>query len=324
MYVDVFTDDKYWIDLPLIPFMLIGSRLPVFANLTTWLPTLAFMPLTGTLNPRPVRFRTTTRVFASRGYPPDLMMTALALPWLRIMYLACKRFAYRQLFLPRPPRPVPSANRGSRMVLMGDQPSFGVLLDSQGATMDTYETMDDGTLVGTGLANDRDNDQVLLEDLDLYVMEHQRVPVNIFVTVESLSKLFVQALGFPLVANVAGGLLAGLARYSDVIRRWLGIAPEVVPENDLANWFKFLRSGWMDPGQRRLYEAWKDQDASFMLDNLDPVWFRNLLGGGIYIVVKDMLVLLYRYLRKQQRQQLRIKDLPFSEGVARELSKAQV
>lgn len=80
----------------------------------------------------------------------------------------------------------------------------------------------------------------------------------------------------------------------------------------------------MDPGQRRLYAAWKDQDASFMLDDMDPVWFRNLLGGGMYIVVKDMFVLLYRYLRKQQRQQLRIKDLPFSEGVARELSKAQV
>ena len=324
MYVGVFTDNKYWIDLPLIPFMLIGSRLPVFANLTTWLPTLAFMPLTDTLNPRPVRFRATTRMFASRNYPPDLMMTALALPWLRIMYLACKRFVYRQLLLSRPQRPVSNANRGSRMVLMGDQPSFGVLIDSQEAAMDTYETLDDGTLVGTGLATDRDDDQVLLEDLDLYVMEHQRVPVNIFVTVESLSKLFVQALGFPLVANVAGGFLAGLARYSDVIRRWLGIAPGVVPENDLANWLKILRSGCMDPGQRRLYAAWRGQEASFMLDDLDPVWFRNLLGGGMYIVVKDMFVLLYRYLRKQQRQQLRIKDLPFSEGVARELNKAQV
>lgn len=304
--------------------MLIGSRLPVFANLTTWLPTLAFMPLTDTLNPGLVRFRTTPRMFASRGYPPDLMMTALALPWLRIMYLACKRFVYRQLLLPRHPRPVTRANRGSRMVLMGDQPSFGMLLDSQGASMDTYETLDDGTLAHTGLRNDQDDDQVLLEDLDLYVMEHQRVPVNIFVTIEGLSKLFVQALGFPLVAHVAGGLLAGLAHYSDVIRRWLGIARGVVPENDLANWFKLLRSGWMDPGPRRLSAAWRDQEASFMLDDLDPVWFRNLLGGGIYIVVKDMFVLLYRYLRKQQRQQLRIKDLPFSEGVARELSKTQV
>ena len=161
-YVDVFTDNKYWIDLPLIPFMLIGSRLPVFANLTTWLPTLAFMPLTDTLNPRPVRFRATTRMFASRNYPPDLMMTALALPWLRVMYLACKRFVYRQLLLPRPQRPVSNANRGSRMVLMGDQPNFGVLIDSQEAAMDTYETLDDGTLVGTGLATDRDDDQVLL------------------------------------------------------------------------------------------------------------------------------------------------------------------
>ena len=155
------------------------------------------------------------------------------------------------------------------MVLMGDQPSFGVLIDSQEAAMDTYETLDDGTLVGTGLANDRDDDQVLLEDLDLYVMEHQRVPVNIFVTVESLSKLFVQALGFPLVANVAGGFLAGLARYSDVIRRWLGIAPGVVPENDLANWLKILRTGWMDPGTPKPSSAASD------------VYKRQMRHGGI-------------------------------------------
>ena len=69
------------------------------------------------------------------------------------------------------------------MVLMGDQPNFGILIDSQEAAMDTYETLDDGTLVGTGLATDRDDDQVLFEDVALYVMEHQRVHVNNFVTI---------------------------------------------------------------------------------------------------------------------------------------------
>ncbi|EDP41825.1 hypothetical protein MGL_3827 [Malassezia globosa CBS 7966] len=82
----------YWIDLPLVPFMLIASRLPIFANFSTWIPTLALMPLTGSINTspmRPVFNRYPARAMFSNGYPPDPFMTALLLPWLHCLFRHC-------------------------------------------------------------------------------------------------------------------------------------------------------------------------------------------------------------------------------------------
>lgn len=61
------------------------------------------------------------------------------------------------------------------------------------------------------------------------------------------------------------------------------------------------------------------EDFGVIYDNLDPMWFRNAIGGCVYLVIKDALVLWYRCLRQWQRRRARIRDLPFSEGVAREL-----
>lgn len=205
------------------------------------------------------------------------------------------------------------------MVLMGEQGNVGELVDGPRFTRgDTYETLDDGSLVGTGHADE----EVLLEDLDVYLMEEQRRPSSVIVTMDSIAKLVVQSLGFPLVANLAGGFLAGLSYYSSFVRRWLGIAPGIKPEIGVMCWLKLLRGGLLNPRDMFINAKLRSQDPP-ILDQLDPVWYRNLLGGCLYIVSKDALVLLYRYLRMRQRQQLRIKDLPFSDSIARELSLAQ-
>ena len=86
------------------------------------------------------------------------------------------------------------------MVIMGENNSAGELVDG-GRTdeLDTYNMLDDGSLVGL---SDESDEQVLLDDLELHMMERGVLPVNILVTVDSLSRLFVQALCFPLVSNI--------------------------------------------------------------------------------------------------------------------------
>ena len=227
---------------------------------------------------------------------------------------------------PRPPRSQQgdTARQGTRMVIMGEYPGAGQLVDANpdvGAVdTDTYETLDDGTLV-QNIGGDRG---VFLEDLEQEMFETDELPSTIYVTYYSLSKLIVQSLAFPFICNLSGGFLAVAAKHVKWLRTWLGIAPGIVPETDFGFWWNLV---WpQDPMQtlsRERYELdalWSDPSTSALFDELDPIWYRNMFGGGLYIVLKDSLVLLYQYLRKKQRQQLRIKDFPFSEGVARELA----
>lgn len=311
---------KYWIDLPLIPLMLIASRLPILANFSTWLPTLLAMPVTQSLASGNdlLMYRYSPRILLSRHYPPNPLVITLFLPWLRVMYLSFKRQLYRYVLLKdRRSRRTNQQRQtdNTRMIIMGNQGGEGQIVGAREDHDDTYETLDDGTLL---LHQDTNREQgVELDDLEEQLFETGSIPSTIYVTYFNVSKLLVQALGFPFVANLSGNLLCSLSKYSRTLSRILGIAPGVEPTNDIANWVRAL----VPPTEatRRLDKSWTSTSQDVLLDYLDPMWYRNMLGGGLYIIVKDALVLLYRYLQKQQRQQLRIKDMPFSEGVAREL-----
>lgn len=202
------------------------------------------------------------------------------------------------------------------MIIMGNQGGEGQLVGAGGNDDDTYETLDDGTML---LHQDAGQERAVeLDDLEEQMFETGHIPPMIYVTYFNVSKLLVQALGFPVVANLSGSLLCTLSRYSRTLFRVLGIAPGVEPVSDVANWAKALAPPVQ--GTSRLEDStYTSASQDLFFDYMDPMWYRNLLGGGLYIVVKDALVLLYRYFQKQQRQQLRIKDMPFSEGIAREL-----
>lgn len=301
--------------------MLVASRLPVLANFSTWLPTLLAMPITQTVASGNdlIMYRYVPRILLSRNYPPNPLVLTLFLPWLRVMYLSFKRQLYRHVLLnDRHNGRVRQQGQtdNTRMIIMGNQGGEGQIVDTGRDGTDTYETLDDGTLL---LHQNAGQEQgVELDDLEEQMFETGSIPPTIYVTYFNVSKLLVQALGFPVVANLSGSLLCSLSKYSRTLSRILGIAPGVEPVSDIANWAKALAPPNQDTG--RLDESpWSRTSQDVLFDYLDPMWYRNMLGGGLYIIVKDALVLLYRYLQKQQRQQSRIKDLPFSEGVAREL-----
>ena len=250
------------------------------------------------------------------------MLTALLLPWLRVAYLSLKRFVYQRV-LAQPGRSVRAqrGNNAMRNPHAADGPEPVADTDEE---YDTYETLEDGTLMlhEEGI----DEHGVLLEDLEQEIYASPPRPITVYVTVYSLSKLIVQALYFPFVVNLAGGLLGRLAMYSTRLRAFLGIAPDVVPTVDLEEWIAALRHRHSTEAffrqvqaRKRAADAMWTEDFGVIYDNLDPMWFRNAIGGCVYLVIKDAFVLWYRCLRQWQRRRARIRDLPFSEGVAREL-----
>lgn len=330
----------YWIDIPLIPFMLVASRLPILANFSTWLPTLVALPIgSAPVAHRRVlhMYRYTSQAVLPRTYPPSPVMTTLLLPWLRVLYLTVKRQVYRRV-LARP-RGARGARRGAagavrgadggragaatRMVLVGDDAAGAQLLDADEPVEDTYETLDDGTLAPHGAWPAEQG--VPLDELEFQVLEDDAMPPAIFVSFYSVSKLLVQSLAFPFVASWMGGLLGVMARTSAVLRRVLGMAPGAAAGDvGRTRWIDVL---WLHPTGAEadvpvladgVGPVWLD-DVGAVYDDLDPVWWRNAVGGALYLVLKDAGVLLYRYLRQEQRRRQRLRDLPFSEGVAREL-----
>ncbi|PWZ01509.1 hypothetical protein BCV70DRAFT_158291 [Testicularia cyperi] len=82
-----------------------------------------------------------------------------------------------------------------------------------------------------------------------------------------------------------------------------------VEQHDSGSGLRFARS-------RRM--SFRDQINIFgqvSYDDLDPVWWRNAVGAGIFIVVKDAASLLFKYLKLQQKNTTRILDLPFQASL---------
>lgn len=187
---------------------------------------------------------------------------------------------------------------------------------------DTYETLDDGTMVpGAGW-----DETVFIDDIhDDFLDEAPDHPQTVIVTYNGLARIVVGALSMPLISNIMGTILGAAARHSRVLARILGMSQytNLVQEQPYRSWFDLLwrPHEYVLPGAGHGFgqPSATDADVPAFYDDLDPVWYRNACGAALYIAMKDCFLLLYRYLKKQQRGKLHIRDLPFSKGVAREL-----
>ncbi|KAJ6463500.1 hypothetical protein C8R45DRAFT_521685 [Mycena sanguinolenta] len=135
------------------------------------------------------------------------------------------------------------------------------------------------------------------------------------------------ALLVPLISSIMGSLLHRLSKNFELLKRvlavrpaWKGFLPppplrrytakEIwrrasAAEEDAGRTFKFvLRAVWGDIRK---------------LDECDPVWWRNSLGLGIFVVAKDFLQLLHLWLSKRELATRRVKSRDFSGVDPREL-----
>ncbi|TKY86076.1 hypothetical protein EX895_004901 [Sporisorium graminicola] len=344
----------YWIDIPLIPFALIASRLNIFENAMTWVPTLVALPLTNMsmVTASAAHGRLLERYFESsitnaRAYPPGPALTALLAPWVRIFYLALKRKVYRAVLHPfygsrrsanSTTRTTGAGRNRRRVIIVGEPHSY--LVDGDAAL--GAEPMPDG--VGGPVATQRGGNGDGGAD--------DGATQTVYVTHHSFARLCLGALSLPFIANLMGRLLGHFARFSPLLARFLGmnhlhfstssstsiLRSFYTTKSSPASSSKTTASSLapspigslfrgqlplLDPPEspgtgevdRKVAQQLTALGYGSRYDDLDPVWFRNAVGAGLYIVLKDAGSLLYRYLRLSQRNRTTVKDLPFQAGL---------
>ncbi|SAM62267.1 uncharacterized protein UBRO_03858 [Ustilago bromivora] len=343
----------YWVDIPLIPFALIASRLNIFESAMTWVPTLVAFPITSipmatatAAHGRLFDMYLESSIFNARAYPPGPALTALLVPWIRVFYLALKRKVYRTVLSPfyggrRSNSSTTRSNGGRRnrrrVIIVGEPETF--LVDGDAPLGD--QPMPDGT--GGPMLQIRATQEGRGEAQDAAGDDGEPTQ-TVYVSHHTFVRLCLDALSLPFVANLMGRILARLAHFSPLLVRLLGM--KNVPTSSVLSSFYTTKSnptfttknastpspiaslfrGNVPYFDAAAGEGKSDKKESFSerltllgysprYDDLDPVWFRNAVGAAIYILLKDAGSLLYRYLRLTQRNKTEIKDLPFRAGL---------
>jgi hypothetical protein len=259
----------------------------------------------------------------ARIFPPGPALTILLVPWIRVLYLSMKRSITRRVLSPFVRKNSATSEHGSqrrrsgtrrRVIVVGQENHLvdagldDVGVDAQGQFREVppgADAVEDESPIEAG--NDRNGAD---EDERGYQQ-------TIYVTPQSLGRLCLGALSTPLIANLMGKLLARLAGWSYWLRRLLGMQ---LLKGTTKSFGLPTSSGRSTSPLANLFasgSASLDLDESLYstYDDLDPVWFRNALGAGLFIVVKDALQLSFRYLRlnhaKQGSKRTKIADRPF-------------
>ncbi|KAH9943758.1 hypothetical protein B0H21DRAFT_877662 [Amylocystis lapponica] len=130
------------------------------------------------------------------------------------------------------------------------------------------------------------------------------------VTNASMGRFVGGALMMPMISNYMGKLLLRLSHHSDILRKILAAKPPQRGYMAGACHTNYVQQFGM--GIREVVNlicggtrVWADHD---------PVWWRNSLGLGIFIVAKDCLQLLHLWLSKRELETRKVKSRPF-EGV---------
>ncbi|KDQ16912.1 hypothetical protein BOTBODRAFT_144280 [Botryobasidium botryosum FD-172 SS1] len=104
----------------------------------------------------------------------------------------------------------------------------------------------------------------------------------------TLGRFFIGTLLLPTVSKVMGSVLKFLSGNSPLLRTALGIKPRS---------YNIMRMG--------IYRTWED---------VDPVWWRNLVGLSLFVVGKDAIKLWYSYLQVREKKSRKLISRSF-EGV---------
>jgi hypothetical protein len=275
------------------------------------------------------RWRSQAQFRSSRPFPPGPAVTVMLAPLVRIAYMSLKRRVTRRVlsrFVRKSSEQSASARNRTevrrRVIVLGQE---NPLVDAAGLGDVGIDEQGQPREVPAGAegVNDDDN-QGILDNEGVENNEVQEIQQTIYITPQSLSRLVLGALSTPLIACVMGKLLAKLAGWNFWLRRLLGmqfqtplnksfgLAKGIPSASTSQNAFSRLLSTGSTSMEGRLEE---ERILYNNYDDLDPVWFRNTIGAGVFIVAKDICQLGYRYLRldhaKQGSKRTRIIDRPF-------------
>lgn len=252
-------------------------------------------------------------------------------PIIRIAYMSLKRRVTRRVlsrFVRKSSGQASSSAQRSdvrrRVIVLGQE---NPLVDASGLGDVGVDEQGRPREVPAGADAVNDDDQQTTAENEAGVEgDEEGVQQTIYVTPQSLSRLILGALSTPVIAAVMGKLLAKLAGWNFWLRRLLGMQFQS-PLNrafglgkgssfDSTSSSQSSMARLLSSGSTQLGDRLEEERILYNnYDDLDPVWFRNTIGAGLFIVAKDICQLGYRYLRldhaKQGSKRTRIIDRPF-------------
>ncbi|KAI5990384.1 hypothetical protein EDD15DRAFT_2388768 [Pisolithus albus] len=316
-----------FINLPLIPLSLIMSRLPRKSPITPLVPVLLAWPtstpihtndsiiLDGWRNPF---FRTNPREFLHplpRWPPPPMILGLFIFPTIREAYKRILGSLTRWLLNSN----TPYGQEMQRVFNVNDdEPFLRIRVNAN-----VEEDLPNGQLNVHGLpagqqGPDANNDN----DANPPVGDAVAAAENtIRVSGTSLGRLIGGALIVPRISSFMGSLLLRLSKHSEILRKVLavrpplppGVVPPTIPRTlfNGKTWSEMSllkRIGYV--GYLGLTVAWR---GTMTWAECDPVWWRNSLGLGLFVMAKDCIHLLHLWLTKRELESRRVKNRSFDD-----------
>ncbi|KAL1662542.1 hypothetical protein GGF50DRAFT_128652 [Schizophyllum commune] len=316
MYDLILTDDKRkwpvtaFILLPSLPLSLISARLSpgyspaLFTLLSYWpvVPSIAARQsfISGLIDQEisepPTAFRRATLPL----WPPSPVLVGLGgIPLVQRLYgRLFRRFKYWVLDVP-PPAPTTNARGGADDFVWRVNEGFGEVNFRIRALREPAGNEEED-------ANPAADQPPALapQDANVLAAAEERIRKN----ASSLGRSVGGALLAPSIARVMGQLLLKVAKHSRLLRAFLGIRPPL--DRKLASIMGYApytagSANWRAVVAYLVRGAWSWSEA-------DPVWWRNAIGFGIFVVAKDCLELLHLYLTKRELETRTVMDRDFS------------
>ncbi|KAF6750306.1 hypothetical protein DFP72DRAFT_910711 [Ephemerocybe angulata] len=324
-----------FINLPLLPFSLIVTRFQSTSSLPPIIPILLALP--STFSPafnqkindhwrldKGMRKLTSYRSSSSpastsspRSWPPSPMIFGLfGIPLVQMVYQRLYSKVYFKVMGTLPPERV--------ALLRNRDANGGAAGRNNVARMDIAN----GPFNLRVRANLRDDphpaahgEPDLLVGQDIPAPEEERV---LQVNASTVGRKVAGALLTPAIASWMGTLLLRFSRHSVLLREFLAIRRPIgrvwyPPPVDVMNKDMHTLSAFkqMTVGFQMIARGLWGSSRTFL--ESDPVWWRNTVGLGLFIVVKDAVQLFHLWLTKRELESRKVKNRDFTGVDFREL-----
>jgi hypothetical protein len=251
---------------------------------------LPFLPLTLILNstlPNTHSFYTTQPYLLTdlqMSFPPSPALTLCVLPWIRAAYMALRRRIFRTIL--GQARPTPLATPASPGALNahvenGDADRAAQLPGEADFARNHQRNEGDGHGV-EAMFNDHTGER------------------RIVVTVGSGARILAGSLVFPYAAAGIGSLLLWLAKRQTASGRWLA---------------KLLGVGLAASSAGGAVLGLSNRFVTRAPEYVDPVWWRNAIGGALLVLGKDIWSLTRQIMERKRADSRKIEDQPFRQSM---------
>lgn len=247
------------------------------------------------------------------SFPPNPALTLCLMPWVRALYLALRRRVFRAVLGGRKPTPLASPTSPPNHTNNDNaEGAGGVNLPAAEDFIRNHARarhLNQNEVEGNGNAHGGEfNADIAL--LNGEAGQERRLVV----TVSSGFRILAGCVLFPGIASLAGSALLLLARRQESrgsywLAKFLGVgaaSSAAAAASSSSNW---IFSNFLPP--QTAFTAYQRG----VMQGIDPVWWRNAVGGAMVVLVKDVWRILRRTMERKRHESRRIENQSIRSGL---------